>query len=266
MIIIKNYIYGLIIGLGFIIPGVSGGVIATILGIYENIIYRLNNLNKNIQDNIYFLLPLFGGIITSIILFSNIILYLLNTKFAYISYVFIGLILGCIPFLTKEIKDKTNQKINYLFVIICFLIGFSLYFIEKININNITNINIFTMLIAGFCYAIGKIVPGISGSALLMLLGLYKYFLEIIAHPLNINLSTILTLLPFLISFIISSIIILKLINYLFNKHFRNTYSAIIGFVISSILFIYPNTFSLSSIIILICSFMISYTISSKEK
>ena len=120
------------------------------------------------------------------------------------------------------------------------------------------------MIIAGFCYSAGKIIPGISGSALLMLLGLYKYFLEIIANPFNINLSLILTFIPFIISFLLSSILILKLINYLLNNHFRNTYSTIIGFVISSILFIYPHSISLSSFIILLFSFIISYNISNK--
>ena len=115
------------------------------------------------------------------------------------------------------------------------------------------------MFIAGIFYSIGKLVPGISGAALLMLLGIYEYLLEILANPLSLTINNIILFIPFIISFIISSIFIIKLINYLLNNNFRNTYSAIIGFVISSILFIYPNTFTISSIIILICSFSISY-------
>lgn len=260
----RNFFYGIIMGIGFIVPGVSGGVIATILGIYEQLISKIINFFQDIKNNSLYLLPIFTGIILSIIIFSKMILYLLNYKLVFISYVFIGLILGCIPFLIKEIKLKTSQKINILPFIITLAIGIILYFIETKNVNNITSINIFTMLIAGTLYALGKIVPGISGSALLMLIGVYKYFLEIIANPLNFNFSLILSLIPFIISFIISSIIILKLTNYLLQNHFRNTYSAIIGFVISSILFIYPHYFNITSLIITILSFIISYNLSNK--
>ncbi len=261
---IKNLIYGIILGIGFIIPGVSGGVLATILGIYDEIIFRLNNFPKNFKNNIIFFLPLFGGIIISIILFSNLILYLLNTRLEFISYIFMGLILGCVPFLVKEIKLRTNKNINFILTLFTFFIGFILYIIELNNNNNISNPNIFMMLIAGFGYAIGKIVPGISGSAILIFLGLYKYFLNIIANPFNLNFNIIIEFMPFIISFIISAIIIIKLINYLLNKHFRSTYSAIIGFVLSSILFIYPHSISFIALFSLFLSFIISYTISSK--
>ncbi len=257
--VIKNLLYGIIIGIGFIVPGVSGGVIATILGIYDEIINKLLNFKHNIK----YLMPLFIGIFISILLFSNIILYLMNNKLIFISYVFIGLILGCIPFLLKEIKIKTKKNISILPFITTLLIGIILYFIEN-NSYNTVNINFFIMVIAGIFYAIGKIVPGISGSALLMLLGVYKYFLEIIANPLNISLKTFLLLIPFILSFIISSIIILKLINYLLTNHFRITYSAIIGFVLTSILFISPNYINITCIFILLLSFIISYYLSCK--
>ena len=75
---IQNLIYGLIIGLGFIIPGVSGGVIATILGIYETIIEKILNFFQDIKNNTKYLLPLIMGIILSVFFFSKIILYLLG--------------------------------------------------------------------------------------------------------------------------------------------------------------------------------------------
>jgi len=118
------------------------------------------------------------------------------------------------------------------------------------------------MILAGVMYAIGKIFPGISGAALLMMLGIYEFFLSIVANPLTINIDIIITFIPFIISFIISAIIILKLIECLLKNHFRNTYSIIIGFVISSVLFIYPNYISLINIFVSILSFSISYYLS----
>ena len=246
---LKNIIYGLFIGLGFIIPGVSGGVLATIIGIYDKIIGSLINFKDNIKDNFLFIMPIFIGIIISIFLFSKIILYLINYKYIFISYVFIGLILGCIPFLLKEIKLKTQQYIAFIPFMISFIIGIGLFILEqRLPINN-HNPNGGILFIAGSIYAVGKIVPGISGAALLMLLGVYEYFLNIIANPLLINLKLIISFIPFIISFIISAIILLKVINYLLLNYFRYTYSAIIGFIISSILFIYPHSINRASLV-----------------
>ena len=91
---------------------------------------------------------------------------------------------------------------------------------------------------------------------------MYNYLLNIIANPSIITLNIIISLIPFFISFIISSIIILKIIEYLLNNYFRYTYSSIIGLVISSVLFIYPNTITIYYLIISILSFIISYELS----
>ena len=87
--------------------------------------------------------------------------------------------------------------------------------------------------------------------------------MNIIANPLHISISTFIYIIIFIISFIISAIIILKVISYLLKYHYRSTYSAIIGFVITSILFLYPGTFNYLSIIILILAFNISYLLSN---
>ncbi|MBE6156902.1 MAG: DUF368 domain-containing protein [Firmicutes bacterium] len=262
---LKNLFLGIIVGIGFIIPGVSGGVLATILGIYDTIIYKLNHFFKDLKNNILYLAPLIIGIIISILFFSKLILYLLNNKLNFISYVFIGLILGCVPYLLREIKFKTNKKMSMLSFFMSLLFGCLLFLIENNSLETFNNPGFITMLIAGVLYAIGKIVPGISGAALLMLLGIYEYFLSVVANPFAITFETIINFIPFIISFLFSSIIILKLIDYLLSKHFRITYSAIIGFIISSILFIYPGYFSFLSLIIASLAFLISYNLSNKK-
>lgn len=258
----KNILYGVILGIGFIIPGVSGGVLAAILGIYDEIIYKLNHFFKNIKNNLLYMVPLIIGVIIGILIFSKLILYLLNNKLMFISYVFIGLILGCVPYLFKEIKLKTNKNISFIPFLFALLFGIFLYIIESKSLEVTGTPNILTMTIAGILYAIGKLIPGISGSALLMLLGIYKYFLNVVANPLALSFKTIIIFIPFIIAFFISSILILKLIDYLLTNYFRFTYSAIIGFVISSILFIYPGNITIISIIISLISFSLSYNLS----
>ena len=264
--LLENFIYGIILGIGFIIPGVSGGVLATIIGIYDKIISILNNPFKNVKFTLRYMIPLILGIVISIISFSKLILHMLNNHNYFISYTFIGLILGTIPYLFQEIKNKTSKNILILPFIISFLFGLILYFIE--NNTHIINsdITIIKMVIAGIIYAIGKIVPGISGASLLMFLGIYEYLLEIVANPSNITLNIIISLIPFFISLIISLIIIIKIINYLLKYHYLLTYSFILGFVFSSILFIYPHFISLKYLIISLISFIISANLSKIKK
>ncbi len=261
-----NFIFGVIIGIGFIIPGVSGGVLATIMGIYDKIIYSLTYFFKDFRKNFLVLFPIFLGSVLGILFFSKIILYLLKYKRDFISYVFIGLILGCIPFLLQEIKVKSNKKISILPFLGAVTLGISLYIIQNFLNLGYENTTPLVMAIGGVFYAIGKIVPGISGAALLMMLGIYEYLLEIIASPSLISMDIIIKLIPFIISFLISAVFIIKGINYLITKHFHYTYSAIIGFVVSSILFIIPDSFDITSLIIVFLSFLISYNLSGIKK
>ena len=261
---LKNFFKGLIIGIGFIIPGVSGSVLATVLGVYEEVLRRVSNFFTNTINNIKYLLPLCLGIILSVLLLSKLILYLLNNHLEFISYTFIGLILGCIPFLFKEIKVKCHKFISFKYLLLSIFIGIILFIIENNFITSTSNPSIMLMVVAGFVYSLGKLVPGISGAALLMLLGIYEYLLNILANPFSITFYTFLTLIPFILSFLISSIFIIKIINYLLTNYFYQTFSTIIGFVITSILFIIPNHFNILSIVIVVCSFMIGYVCTDK--
>ena len=262
---LQTFFKGIIIGIAFIIPGVSGGVLATIFGIYEKIIHSFNNLFKNFKISFIFLFPLFLGISVGALMFSNIIIYLFNYQKNFISYVFIGMILGCIPYLFSEIKHKTSQNISFFHVFLSLTIGILLYCFKP-HVPSKEDFTISYMIIAGIIYAIGKIIPGISSSAFLIFLGIYEYLLHIIASPLHISLATIINLIPFIVSFIISIFLLLKFTSYLLTNHFQKTYSCIIGFVISSILFIYPNFISIESLIILISSFILSYLFSTKSQ
>ena len=241
--VLKTLISGIIIGIGFIIPGVSGGILAVLLGIYDKIIYSISNFRKDILKNSGFLFVVMSGVLIGSVLFSNVLIYLLETREFAIKYVFMGLIIGGLPSLIKEVKSHDSKNINLISLIIALLFSIGLFVIEKTAIfkfdsDNLTTIN---LIIAGLFYSTGKIVPGISGAALLMLLGIYEYLLGILANPLSLSFNEILKLIPFFISFVISAILLVKLINYLLKKHYNKTYSAILGFVIGSLLFIFPG-------------------------
>lgn len=241
--ILKTLISGVVIGIGFIIPGVSGGILAVLLGIYDKIIYSISNFRKDVLKNSGFLFIVMTGVILGSVLFSNVLIFLLETKEYAIKYVFMGLIIGGLPSLIREIRLHDQKKINILFLSVALLFSIGLFLIEKTAIFKLdsNNLTVMNLIVAGVFYSMGKIIPGISGAALLMLLGIYEYLLSILANPFSLSFGKILRLLPFFISFVISAILLVKLINYLLKKHYNKTYSAILGFVLGSILFIFPG-------------------------
>ncbi len=264
------FISGIFVGSGVVLPGVSGSVIAIIMGIYDYIIFTLNNVKLNFKEKFLKLLPLLIGISFGVIVFGNILLILYD-KFQYeMMYIFMGLILGEIPLLVSKVKKEKGEEINKKYVFISIFISVTLIILPKIlnfNINNPFNpINLF---FSGFLYIAGKIIPGISSSLFLMILGLYEYILNLISNPFSLTINQIILLIPFFCGILFGFLILIRLINYLFNRFFSKTYSVIIGFVIGSVFAIYPgveiNIRGFISIIFMIISFMITYKMSKKN-
>jgi len=238
--IIFDFISGILIGTCMILPGVSGSVVAIMLGIYDKVIILLNSNNNNIYK-IKKLLPLCIGLLIGVFLFGNILLIFYNKYTFYVMYIFMGLILGSIPILFRELESK-NKKINIFSLSISFIISLLLFITPKfINFEINNKFNFINLFFGGFLYISGKIIPGISSSFFLMVLGLYEYLLKIITNPFNIRLELLITLLPFFLGVIVGLYLLIKLINYLFKNHFSKTYSSIIGFILGSIIAIYPG-------------------------
>lgn len=258
------FLSGILIGTGMVIPGVSGAVIAVILGVYDKAINSLNNLAKNFKKNIIFLIILGVGILVGAIWFSNILMFLYKKHEVITKFSFIGLILGGIPFLFKEIK-KNHEKVNIKLLVITFLTSIILFILSNgiINLKIDPNGNFFTLFLAGLIYSIGKVIPGISGSFLLIIIGMYEFVLSIMSHPITFGLLNLSKVIPFIIGLILGIIVLLKIISYLLENHFGKTYSIIIGFVLGSVISLIPTYFSLNNIligiIVMILSFILSY-------
>lgn len=265
MSFINLFLIGILIGTAMVIPGVSGAVIAVIFGVYDKMIYSLSNLFKNFKKHFIFLLVLGLGISIGAIWFSNIIMFLYKNNESITKFSFIGLILGGIPYLFKEIKQK-NEKVNYIAIFLTIIISTLLWFISKRNLSALFNLNntsyylnFIILFLAGLIYSIGKVVPGISGSFLLISIGMYEYVLSVISHPVTIGLKNLSRLIPFIIGLFIGILALIKLMGILLKRNFGFIYSIIIGFVIGSLVALIPQTFSFTGILIMIFSFILSY-------
>ena len=272
-----NFLSGIIIGLAFIIPGVSGGTLMVMMNLYDRAVNSIVNYTKDIKKNTIFLGTIGLGVITGILLFSKILHYLLNNYECPTKLVFVGLIVGGIPATYKTIKKKRGTKLDYRLILLTLIISIALFFFEKHFINFSIEgelikggIPIVGIIIAGFLYASGKIIPGISGTALLMLIGMYNYLINILADISHFQMSYLKVLIPFFISFIISALILFKMINYLLEKHYSKTYSAIFGFILGSIIYVLPSFYTnlteiILSIVLGLLVMLLTYKISMKK-
>lgn len=264
--LITRFFTGILLGAGAILPGISSGVICVILGIYDKLITSITNIFKDFKTNFYYLLPFIIGGIFGILLLGNILQSLLNIYPMQTQFCFIGLILGSIPSLIKEVNSKHTFKIKYLaFTLISFIIGFILVIIEnKLALITSNYVSTSYLILSGLLMSIGVIVPGISNTLILMCLGVYPIYLSSIA-TLNFNI-----LIPMGIGLIIGSIICIAVIKFLFNKFYMPTYYSIIGFTLGSILILYtPISFDLTSyisILLLFIGFLFAHNLEKINK
>lgn len=235
----KNILKGFIIGIGKIIPGVSGAMLAITLGVYDKALYYITNFFKNKKESIKYLLPLGIGILLSIIIFSKVINYTLNKEYTITMLFFIGLLLGGLPGLINKVEKK-----DYYIVIISFIFFFILSITNRSSNYIIQNnfIDHIILFISGIVEAISTIVPGISGTAMLMIIGTYNIVIESLSNVFTI--SSIKILLPLAIGIIIGIIITVKIINYLFKKYNNKVYAFILGVFLSSMILLIIKTFT----------------------
>lgn len=261
---IDLFIKGIFIGIAKIIPGFSGAVLAISFGIYEKAIYKISNFFKNVKDNVYYLTVLLLGIVLGIIFGAFIIKYLYTNMFYFTIFIFIGLIVGVTY--KFDFKINTNRK-KILLIIIAIILSF---FINKSvsNVNEFVYQNtlfskLYTILI-GFIDAFSTIVPGVSGTAIFISMGCYKFVLSMFSTSIFSTSAIIYFAIGILGGLIIVSIIM----NYLFNNHKNITYNCIYVLCISSIFMMFTkvdySSMNLFLFIVSVFSFIFGLYISKK--
>ncbi len=236
-----------------------------LFGLYEKLVNSILNFFKDIKKNSTFLFPICLGVFVGVFLFGNILKFLFNKYYMPTSFAFIGLILGSIPLVVKQANVKKVTLLHVLCMLVTF--SFSLYLVAiEGNISstlNSHNSNSY-LILSGAITSAGIVIPGVSKTVLLILLGIYEVYISAIA---SLNLSI---LIPIGIGFVIGGIIFLVLINFLFKIAKSYTYFAIIGFVLGSVFVIYPgfsfNTQGIISIVLLIVSFIAGIKLSNLNR
>lgn len=230
---IKNILVGGVIGIANIIPGVSGGTMAVILNIYDKLIDAISHFFENIKKNLLFLIPVVLGAGIGILAFSKLLEFLLTQYPMATNYLFIGLILGSIPMIYKSAtKEKFKPTSIIPFIIACLIMIATVFFSE----GNKAMMNVsFSWPLAAqlfICTIIASaamVLPGISGSMVMVILGCYNIVLTAISH-LNIPV-----LIPVACGAAVGIILAAKGIDYCLSKFPQATYFAILGLILGSL-------------------------------
>ena len=243
-------IQGTLIGLGAVLPGISGGVLCVIFGIYKPVMELLSHPFKNLKTHIPKLIPVIIGGAIGFLGIANILAFVLEKYPDPSVCVFVGLIAGMLPSLWREAGEQGRNKKSYISMIIAMIVIFALLIsLKMFSVAIVANFGWY--IFCGFCLALSVIAPGMSFSTLLMPLGLYTPFVDGIGH---LDFSI---LIPAGIGALVTVILFAKAVNMLFEKHYSVAFHAIVGIVIAATIMIIPFAsfvFSVSQAIInLVC-------------
>lgn len=277
---IIDIVKGIFIGVANIIPGVSGGTLAVSMGVYQTILDAINNIRKDFKNSIKTLFPYIIGIIIGIVALSFVINFLLENFTMPTISCFIGLVLGGVPLIINKIKDEKvkNTHIISFIIMLAIIIVPTLIAIETPAIQTIdfNIINILILFALGIISALAMVVPGVSGSMLLMMLGYYNIIIAtikstveaLILLDLTTLLNNLLILVPFGIGVLVGIVVIAKIISKLLKKYPNATYWGILGLIVASpfSIIIKSGTVIDSPITLLVCllTFGVGFFVANK--
>ncbi len=248
--IVFRVIQGAFIGLGAVLPGISGGVLCVVFGIYKPIMELLSHPIKNFKTHVPKLLPVIIGLGIGFMGIANLLSFFLEKYPAPSVCLFVGLITGMMPSLFREAGEQGRSKGSYISLIVAMVVVFALLLGLQFSSIEIVP-NFVWYLFCGFCLALSVIAPGMSFSTLLMPLGLYTPFVDGIGH---LDMGV---LIPGGLGALITVILLAKAVNALFDRHYSLAFHAIIGIVIAATVMIIPyQSFTVSmnqSIVNLVC-------------
>lgn len=234
------FLKGILMGICDLVPGISGGTIAFITGIYERLINAVKGFSLKLilsvgnkdkfktnfkKLDLGFLIVLLLGIFTALILGSGIIEFLLENYFVYTLSFFIGLILMS-SFVIFE-KIRNHNSVNVFFGILGFVLGLSLIFL----VPAVVNPSLGYVFFGGFVAISAMFLPGISGAFILLILGLYEFMLGVL-HDISRNINYFLS---FVLGAILGAFVISRVISYLFKKDRCKTLYFLLGLVLGAL-------------------------------
>ncbi|HBG3027333.1 TPA: DUF368 domain-containing protein [Staphylococcus aureus] len=268
-----NILKGFAMGTSDLVPGVSGGTIALLLGIYNQFISSISGIfSRRFWPSFTFLIPIIIGMLLAMGSLSNLFNYLLSQHHIPTMFFFGGLIIGIVPYLLKISNYKTSFTTKHYMMVIA---GITILIVITLMNNGdkhagetltLSTSLIIKYFIAGMCASSAMLLPGISGSFMLLVFGVYGTVMLAISEVVKLNFAGLPILLAVgfgvLAGFIISS----KIIQYFLTHHKLMTFALIIGFVVGSLFAVFPGlptniVMWFVSLVVFIIGFIVSLTL-----
>lgn len=226
---------GILAGIGAITPGLSGGVLMVVFGIYEPLVRWLADIRQKFLPNLRYFLPIGIGGIIGVVAFSAVIDYAFGHFAAQFTWLFIGFITGTFPSLLKTAGEQGRKNWHWLLLAL-FAVGIYLFMTWMETIHSVTmQPGFWGWVLSGALTGLGLVVPGMSPSNFLLYLGLYQPMANGIK---NLDLSVIL---PLILGVVLVVFLFARLVSWLFRNHHALMYHVIIGIVIGSTAAIIPS-------------------------
>ena len=232
---IVRMLKGVMVGIGFITPGLSGGVLAVVFGIYEPLMRFLGNLKYKFLKNVLFFLPVGIGGMIGVVAFSAVVDFAFRNYAAQFTWLFIGFIAGTFPSLFKT-SGKQGRKWWHWIVLVLLAVGtvFLMRWMESIRTVQLAP-SFANWVMSGALIGLGVVVPGMSPSNFLIYLGLYQPMAFGIRH-LDLGVIT-----PLMLGGAACILLLARLISWLFKKAYAFMYHFILGIVVGSTIAIIPS-------------------------
>lgn len=250
---------GVVIGVANIIPGVSGGTMMVVMGVYDKLLFCINNVFKQFTRCIRILLPYIIGILLALVCMSSLIVGSMEKFPLPTAFAFIGLIMGGLPAIMAEVKDVKRRPIHWAAFAVAFVLLVGMQFLPESGDRDLTTLNIGKVLIVmlmGVIASSAMVVPGISGSMMLLILGYY--------HPIFGSISPLVKalfagqwgevglyagiLIPFVLGMVLGILGISRLIDVMLKRWKGLTYAIVLGLVVPSPIVIVMSTWQEQSL------------------
>ncbi|WOS95754.1 MULTISPECIES: DUF368 domain-containing protein [Nosocomiicoccus] len=272
----SNVIRGFFMGITEMLPGISSGTLMLLLGIYDQTLVAINELfTKRYKKSLMFLIPLFIGMGIAIVTMSSLINYMLNTHPIITHFFFLGLVIGVIPMMFKLGNYKVEFKtVHYSIIVVVTALLFLMdYFVlEKSDVTSVemSTTMLMWLFICGFLGASALILPGLSGSVILLMLGAYPILMYSISEFLSFNFTVTPVLVAVGLGIIAGVLLTSRVLHYLLRVYPYLMYALIIGLLAGSVFPIFNGLPSrptewVISLIAFVLGLFISYYMSIKN-
>ena len=238
-LMLMRVLQGALIGGGAILPGVSGGVLAVVFGIYRPMMELLSHPFQALKKHLWLFIPVIIGVGIGFVGFAKLMAVLFADDSPYPISLFVGLILGTVPSLMKTARSQGRKPKADMTALVATFLGL-LAFLILIQSAGSMNLSLTPLwaLISGIVWGFSLIVPGLSSSSILIFMGLYKNIMDDVGR---LQLSTVV---PLLLGIALVAFLFARVIDKLFDKHFSVASHAIVGLVLASTIMIIPTAFT----------------------